>query len=181
MHLHKTSQSRLVAELTQEDLYGYKVSFEEMRMENEQTVHLLHDILLRAKAKLGWTLPATKLLRVDVLPGAGGGCIVLFSAEAHEKRLRVKSENRTLLLKIEKTDDFLDLLLFLKAGQFPPSSYAFLKDDARFFGIFRFQSVLETRKASKTLSEFGTLCRATPEAVAYLREHLEPITLRQGF
>ena len=44
MHLHKTSQSRLVAELTQEDLYGYKVSFEEMRMENEQTVQLLHDI-----------------------------------------------------------------------------------------------------------------------------------------
>ena len=132
MHLHKTSQSRLVAELTQEDLYGYKVSFEEMRMENEQTVQLLHDILLRAKAKLGW-------------------------------------------------DDFLDLLLFLKAGRFPPSSYTFLKDDMRFFGIFRFQSVLETRKAAKTLSEFGTLCRATPEAVAYLREHLEPITLRQGF
>lgn len=180
MHLHKTSQSRLVAELTQEDLYGYKVTFEEMRMENEQTVHLLHDILLRAKAKFGWTLPSTKLLRVDVLPGSGGGCIVLFSADTHEKRLRVKSENRTLLLEAGKTDDFLDLLLFLKAGRFPPSVYAFYKDGAHFVGVFRFQSVLETRRAAMLLSEYGTIHRITPEAVAYLQEHAEPLKLRQG-
>ena len=132
MHLHKTSQSRLVAELTQEDLYGYKVSFEEMRMENEQTVQLLHDILLRAKAKLGWTLPTAKLLRVDVLPGAGGGCIVLFSAEAHEKRLRVKSENRTLLLEISKTTCVFSAFFAFKAFWKRAKPRKLFRNSARF-------------------------------------------------
>ncbi len=180
MHLHKTSESRLIAELTQEDLHGYRVTFEEMRMENEQTVHLLHDILTRAKTTLGWTNPAARMLRVDVLPGSGGGCIVLLSSTAHEKRLLVKAENRTLLLHTQSTDDFLDLLLQLKAGLFSPSAYTFYKDGDRFAGVFRFASVLETRRAAMRLSEYGTLCRVTPQSLAYLKEHAAPVRLRQA-
>lgn len=173
MEIHKKSNTRLFAQLSEQELSRYRLTFETLCPEEERTKAVLCDILAHAEDTLGWTVPPKSRVSVDVLPAENGSCIFLFTATVHpKKRYRVQRDACTRICRLYSTDDFLALYSVLHHKLLRTAETALFKDDTdRYIGLFRFSSPFSAETASAFLSEFGEVSAADMRIYRYYAEH----------
>lgn len=180
MELHKKSETRLFVQLSQADLSGYRLSFDELCAEGERTAAVIRDILERAEELLDWAIPARSRVCIDVLPGENGGCIFLFTVlHAPKKRFRVKVQSNMLLCVCSDAESFLQLFGYCRTQDFGAHA-SFFRLDTRYAALFCFADPTKAQGMRFSLSEFGKTSSADHFTQLFLEEHAEPITLRQA-
>lgn len=172
MELHKKSNTRLFAQLSRRDLSEYRLSFETLCPDSEQTKLVLRDILDCARQTLGWAVPPQSRVSVDVLPAEDGSCIFLFTAkESAKKRFRVKKDGCARLCVMQSADDFLALYPILSRTPLADAVYDLFEDAGRYFALLRFPTPFAAEQGAAALSEFGSVMPAGEETCRYLSEH----------
>lgn len=173
MEIHKKSNTRLFAQLSEQELSNYRLTFETLCPEGARTKAMLCDILAHAENTLGWTVPPQGRVSVDVLPAENGSCIFLFTLAAHpKKRYRVQRDACTRVCKVNGIDAFLALYSALRQKPLESAEAAlFQVSTDSFVGLFRFATPFSAETASAFLSEFGETCAADTCIYRYYAEH----------
>lgn len=173
MEIHKKSNTRLFAQLTEQELSRYRLSFDTLRPNGERTRAVLGDILAHAETALGWRVPPQSRVAVDVLPAENGSCIFLFTAVARRKtRYRVQRDACARLCTVENSDDFLSLYGVLRHKLLKNAEISlFQTEQAHYVGIFQFRTPFAAAAAGTFLSEFGEVRPADASSCRYYAEH----------
>ncbi len=180
MELHKTSERGLYAHLTKQELSAYRLTFEELNPKDERTEALVGAILTRAERTLGWTLPQSGKLRVDALPTAQGGMLLILTARTAKTRYRVKKQPFVLLCRFSDANAVLSLLYRVQSPPFQNADCRLYRDSTAYVLRVSLPTVFALRAGRTALSEYGTILAATPLTEAYLREYTEEIRLRKA-
>lgn len=173
MEIHKKSNTRLFAQLTEQELSRYRLSFETLCPDGERTRAVLADILANAENTLGWRVPPQSRVAVDVLPAENGSCIFLFTAVLKaKKRYRIRRDACTRLCTLQNSDDFLVLYRVLHHKLLKDAEISlFQTEQAHYVGIFQFRTPFEAAAAGALLSEFGETRAADARLCRYYAEH----------
>lgn len=173
MEIHKKSNTRLFAQLSEQELSRYRLSFETLCPNGERTRAVLGDILAHAENTLGWKVPPQSRVAVDVLPAENGSCIFLFTAITRPKmRYRVQRDACTRLCTLQNSDDFLALYCVLRHKVLKNAEISlFQEGQTHYVGIFQFRTPFEADAAGAFLSEFGEVCAADASLCRYYAEH----------
>lgn len=173
MEIHKKSNTRLFAQLTEQEMSRYRLSFETLCPDGERTRAVLADILAHAENTLGWRVPPQSRVAVDVLPAENGSCIFLFTAVARaKKRYRIRRDACARLCTLQNSDDFLALYSILHHRLLKNAEISlFQTEQAHYVGIFQFRTPFEAAAAGALLSEFGETRAADAQLCRYYAEH----------
>ncbi len=173
MEIHKKSSTRLFAQLSQQELSRYRLTFETLCPDGERTKTVLCDILAHAENTIGWTVPPQSRVFVDVLPAENGSCIFLFTATVKpKKRYRVRRDACMRVCTVNGTDAFLALYSVLCHPLLKTAEITLYQTEKQqYIGLFRFRTPFEAAAAEPFLSEFGSVCAADVCICRYYAEH----------
>lgn len=173
MEIHKKSNTRLFAHLSEQELSHYCLTFETLCPDGERTKTVLCDILAHAENTLGWTVPPQSRVLVDVLPAENGSCIFLFTATVKpKKRYRVRHDAHARVCTVNNADDFLALYSVLQHPLLKSAEIALYQTEKQcYIGLFRFRTPFEASAAEPFLSEFGSVRAADACVYRYYTEH----------
>ncbi len=180
MELHKTSDCGLYAHLTKQDLSAYRLTFEELNPKDERTEALVGAILTRAEKTLGWTLPKPGRLRVDALPTAHGGTLLILTARTAKTRYRVKKQPFLLLCRLADTDAVLSFLRRVQGPPFQNADCRLYRDSTAYVLCVSLPAASALRAVRTALSEYGTVFPVNAYTQSYLREYAEEIRLHKS-
>lgn len=180
MELHKTSDCGLYAHLTKQDLSAYRLTFEELNPKDERTEALVGAILTRAEKTLGWTLPKLGKLRVDALPTAHGGTLLILTARTAKTRYRVKKQPFTLLCRFADADTVLSLQRRVQSPPFQNADCRFYRDSTAYVLCVSLTAASSLRAVRTALSEYGTVFPVNAYTQSYLREYATEISLHKS-
>lgn len=178
MEIHKKSNTRLFAQLSERELSQYRLTFETLCPDGERTKAVICDILERAENAVGWSVPPQSRIFVDVLPAENGSCIFLFTATVKpKKRYRVRRDACTRLCTVTCTDDFLALYRVLAHPLLNAAEITLYQTELQqYIGLFRFRTPFEAASAEPFLSEFGRVRTADAYVYRYFAEHAIALT-----
>lgn len=173
MEIHKKSNTRLFAQLSEQELSRYRLTFETLCPDGERTKTVLCDILAHAENTIGWTVPPKSRVSVDVLPAENGSCIFLFTATVKpKKRYRVRRDVCMRVCTVSGTDSFLALYSVLRHPLLKTAEITLYQTEKQqYIGLFRFRTPFEALTAEPFLSEFGEVHAADARISRYYTEH----------
>lgn len=147
-----------MVELTEGELKGFHLTYEQLDYQNSRTRLLLKTLLNHAGGITGFYKHTQKLL-VEVYPAPQKGCVIYFTKlESRGKRYRQKHPQVFSFDSCEQLLQGAELL-----GQNPPPSEAYRLQE-------RYILILQDTPLHG-LREFGTPLPATRHLLAQIREH----------
>ena len=163
MNICKESGGSLRVELSADELHTFQLSYSQLNYQNEKTKRLLKTVLEGAGRMVGFCQKPHRLL-IEVFPAPDRGCTLYFTPlEPSPKRYR---RTQPCLYRFACCDHLLAALQQIPADHQKEG----LRLGEHYFLILQ--------RNTPCLLEFGDRLPATRSALAYLREHGQPLTFR---
>lgn len=159
--------------LTEDDLRDFKLTFEDLDYNNENTRSALHQLLETARRETGFD--PTGSFIIEALP-VDGGCMLLLTPTGGKKHIRMK---RVVGPYIYELDDADSVLHFAKSvgehaqPMFGSSLYRFNKR----YRLVLYPGAPLSREMGNLLGEFARPAGEGDVAAAYTAEHGESIVI----
>jgi negative regulator of genetic competence, sporulation and motility len=185
MELTPIGKEKLEIMLTQKDMERFRLSAEQLDYKNTETRRAVWTILDTAKRKTGFDA-AKGQIRIDALPGKGGGCVIFITkTEKNERAEKTMNNAKDKAESCEKCfkslyafasiSDLLAVCRFLRERSYRGESAAFAETNRCAKNKY-YLSLSEHEKnphavfESMFISEFGKKL-SEEHALAYIKEH----------
>ncbi len=159
--------------LTEEDLRGFDLTFEDLDYNNESTRNALHQLLDIARCETGFDF--TGSLVIEVLP-VDGGCLLLLTPTGSKRHVRIKRAAGPYIFELDDVDAVLRLAQSV-GEQTPPMFGSSLYRFNKGYRLVLYPGTPLSKELGNLLYEFAHPAGEGDIAAAYTAEHGESIAI----
>ncbi len=173
MKINSPAEDKIIVDLSEQDLLGLNITYEEMDYSTIETRRVIWTVLDEAGKALGKEFDPSRRMIIEASPKRGGGCTLSFTILDSRKTCGVqkqflKKQERNLLCEFENADILLKAAEILESLHLITSSSLYEQD-----GKYRLllSGSEEISKIKQSCSEFGTAQSCSELAVCFTKEH----------
>lgn len=171
MNINSPAEDKIIVELTEQDMLGLEITYEEMDYSTIETRRVIWTLLDEAGKALGRELDPTKRMIIEAMP-KNGGCVLSFTILDDRKRYLprkqlLKKQSRSIICDFDCIDSLYKAAQALRLNNCTESSLYELG------GKYRLVVNASENPAliRSLLSEFGTTENACPLLCDFTKEH----------
>ena len=166
--------------LTEEDLYGFGLTFDNLDYDDNTTRDVLQMLLIAARNETGFD-PAGGVV-VEALP-VDGGCLLLVTPTGGHRRIRMKRAVGPYVYEFDDADQLLGLASSIsryrrpEGGKTSPVAGSSLYQFDGRYRLVLYPAAPMPRGVGNLLQEFARAAGEGDAAAAYTAEHGRPIAV----
>jgi hypothetical protein len=171
MNISSPAEDKIIVELTEQDMLGLEITYEEMDYSTIETRRVIWTLLDEAGKALGRELDPTRRMVIEASP-KNGGCVLSFTILDDRKRYLprkqlLKKQSRNIICDFDCVDSLYKAAEVLRLNNCIESSLYELG------GKYRLVVNASDNPAliRSLLSEFGSVENACPLLCDYTKEH----------
>ncbi len=171
MNINSPAEDKIIVELTEQDMLGLEITYEEMDYSTIETRRVIWTLLDEAGKALGRELDPTKRMIIEAMP-KNGGCVLSFTILEDRKRYLprkqlLKKQSRSIICDFDCIDSLYKAAEILRLNNCTESSLYELS------GKYRLVVNASENPAliRNLLSEFGATENACPLLCDFTKEH----------
>lgn len=162
MKIESPNESKIIVELSDEDMTNLDITYDELDYSNIETRRVIWTILAKARKLLGRDIDPSGEMTIETLPSGEGGCMILFTvpedtAQTHKTLpIRVCRENH--VYEFKNLNDVIDLYAALKKSEIIQGIKASLYFDGNKKYRLVFERMPDTGEVKRTIKEYSVCC-----------------------
>ena len=175
MKIESPNASKIIVELSNEDMSKLDITYEELDYSNIETRRVIWTILAKARKLLKRDIDPSGKMTIETLPSAEGGCMILFTVPDDSFRMRkalpVRMCSENPVYEFQDIDDLIDLYSALKKLKADLCLEAGLYSDGE--GKYRlvFEKMPDSPEIKTKLKEFSVFCGQGDITVSRTKEY----------
>lgn len=171
MNINSPAEDKIIVELTEQDMLGLEITYEEMDYSTIETRRVIWTLLDEAGKALGRELDPTRKMIIEAMP-KNGGCILSFTILENRKKYLpqkqlLKKHSQNIICEFDCIDSLYSAAKSLGKDFYPESSLYELGGKYRLIINSSENPVL----IRSLLNEFGKVENACPLACGFTKEH----------
>lgn len=175
MKIESPNNSKIIVELSDEDMVKLDITYDELDYSNIDTRRVIWTILAKVRKRLGRDIDPSGKMTIETLPSKSGGCMIFFTVpqeDARQRRtlpMRIYKEN--FVYEFENSDDVIDFYKSMRNTDEAQLMSAELYHDEK--GRYRmiFNRLPDLPSVKNRLSEFASFCGEGVIQAQFTREH----------
>lgn len=175
MKIESPNNSKIIVELSDEDMAKLDITYEELDYSNIDTRRVIWTILAKVRKRLGRDIDPSGKMTIETLPSKSGGCMIFFTVPQEDSRqrktlpMRIYKEN--FVYEFENSDDVIDFYKNIKNTDEAKLIRAELYYNEK--GKYRmiFNRLPDLPSVKNSLSEFAFFCGEGVLHAEFTREY----------
>lgn len=170
MNINSPAEDKIIVELTEQDMLGLDITYDEMDYSTTETRRVIWTLLDEAGKALGRELDPSRRMIIEAIPKSEGGCVLNFTLLDTAKRINpqkqfLKKQSGCILCEFDNLD-----ILYRAAENCVFSGESSLYESDGKYRLF-LKSTDDIRNISRRFSEFGTVTECDGLTCEYTKEH----------
>lgn len=175
MKIESPNASKIIVELSDEDMTMLDITYEELDYSNIDTRRVIWTILAKARKLLGRDIDPSGKMTIETLPCAKGGCIILFTVPDMGRdgvgRLPVRMCSEKPVYEFRNIDDVIDLYSCLRKMEVTDCLKAGLYYDGKEKYRLVFERIPDVGGIKNRVREYALFCGQGSASVAHTKEY----------
>lgn len=173
MKINSPAEDRIIVDLSEQDLLGLNITYEEMDYSTIETRRVIWTVLDEASKTLGREFDPSRRMIIEAAPKRGGGCTLSFTilnerkAYSAQKQF-LKKQEKNILCEFENAD------MLMKAAECLGSLHL-IADSSLYEQNGKYRLLLsgneDIPKIKQSCSEFGTSESCSELVCCFTKEH----------
>lgn len=162
MKIESPNASKIIVELSDEDMTKLDITYDELDYSNIDTRRVIWTILAKARKLLGRDIDPSGKMTIETMPSAEGGCVILFTVPEGDGKEKMKLPLRMCsekpVYEFTSIDDVIDLYSSLKKREMIECLQAGLYFDGKEKYRLVFERMPDIRDVKNTVREYALFC-----------------------